>query len=481
MTPLWTATEAIAAAGGHTTSDWRATGVSIDSRTLEPGDLFVALTDVRDGHDFVARAFEAGAAAALVSRVLEDVPADSPLLIVDAVLPALRRLAAAARRRSDARIIGITGSVGKTSTKEMLRAVLSRQGRVHAAERSFNNHWGVPLTLARLPQDAEYAVIEIGTSHPGEVAPLARLAHLNLALVTTVAPAHLEAFGSIEGIAREKASIFEGLKAGGVALFHGELEVTPVLAAAAARVGARCYDFGHGTNRFCQLVDLQVTAEVTVARARIGDRPVLFKLPVPGRHFALNALMVLGAVDLLDLDLACATQALGNWRPPEGRGTHERLSLDPGDAAVSFELIDDAFNANPVSMVAALEALAAARPVDGIGQGGRGRRIAVLGDMLELGPDEHRLHAELVDCPSIQSIDVVHCVGPRMRTLYDRLPRAMRGRWVETAVELANSVRGLVDAGDVLLVKGSKGSKVSLVGDAVRGLGQPMPGNERQA
>ena len=476
--PLWTATEAAAATGGHLNTDWMADGVSIDTRTLEPGDLFVALKDARDGHDFVAAAFERGAAAALVSRVPEGIEANSPLLVVDDVLPALERLASKARSRSRAKAIGVTGSVGKTSTKEMLRSALSRQGRVHAAEKSFNNHWGVPLTLARLPREADFAVIEIGMNHPGEIAPLARLAALDLALVTAVAPAHLEAFDGIEGIAREKASIFEGLETGGVALFNGELAVTPILSSAAERIGVTQRDFGFGLERYCQLVEVQVTAEATVARARIGETSFMFMLSVPGRHFALNALATLGAAELLGLDLALAAQDLSSWRPPEGRGTRERLLLDSLSDEASFELIDDAFNANPASMEAALDALAVSQPIEGVGRIRRGRRIAVLGDMLELGEDQDRLHAELADCPSMRSLDVVHCVGPRMRTLYDCLPPEMRGSWAESAAELAKSANVLVDAGDVLLVKGSKGSRVSLVVDAVRELGRPM--NERE-
>ncbi|MCU0902179.1 MAG: Mur ligase family protein, partial [Cypionkella sp.] len=220
---LWTASDAAQATGGRSTTDWQANGVSIDTRTLQPGDLFVALKDVRDGHDFVAQALAKGAAAALVSHIPEDVPATAPLLIVPDVLQALAALGAAARARTAARVVGITGSVGKTSTKEMLRAILSGQGKTHAAEASYNNHWGVPLTLARMPADARFAVIEIGMSNPGEIAPLAALARLDVALVTTVAPAHLEAFESIEGIAHEKASIFDGLVPGGTAIFNADV------------------------------------------------------------------------------------------------------------------------------------------------------------------------------------------------------------------------------------------------------------------
>ena len=241
---LWTSTDAAKATGGRLTTGWQATGVSIDTRTLQPGDLFVALTDIRDGHDFVQAALDKGAAAALVSRIPQGVSATAPLLIVADVLQALEALGKAARARTQSRIVGVTGSVGKTSTKEMLRAILSGQGATHAAEASYNNHWGVPLTLARMPAVTRFAVVEIGMNHPGEIAPLARMARLDVAMITTVAPAHLEAFASVEGIAHEKASIFDGLVPGGTAVFNADIEWTPLLAAKARAVGAKPVTFG---------------------------------------------------------------------------------------------------------------------------------------------------------------------------------------------------------------------------------------------
>ena len=261
----WTSDDAARATGGRATRDWAATGVSIDTRSLQPGELFVALKDVRDGHDFVAQALEKGAAAALVSRIPEGVAADAPLVIVPDVLKALEALGAFARARTKARVVGITGSVGKTSTKEMLRAILAGQGRTHAAEASYNNHWGVPLTLARMPADADFAVIEIGMNHPGEIAPLARLARLDVAMVTTVAPAHLEAFDSVEGIAHEKASIFDGLVPGGIAVFNADIEWTPLLAAKAAAVGAVPVSFGASKGADFRLLSTQGTDEATVS------------------------------------------------------------------------------------------------------------------------------------------------------------------------------------------------------------------------
>ncbi len=467
---LWTAHEAAAATGGETTGDWTATGVSIDTRTMLSGDLFVALQAARDGHDFVAAALERGAAAALVSRRPADVPDDAPLLIVADVLTALEDLGRAARDRTAARVVGVTGSVGKTSTKEMLRAVLAPQGRTHAAEASYNNHWGVPLTLARMPRDTAYAVIEIGMSNPGEIAPLSRLAQPHVAMVTTVAAAHLEAFDGLDGIAREKAQIMAGLVPGGVAILNGVVETRDILRAHAKAQNIAVQSFG-GADCDWVLEDVRISAAATVIAATHGDAEYLMKLSVPGRHFALNALAVLAAAEALGADPVRAAQDIAAWVPPSGRGTREVLTLDAGSAEETLDLIDDAFNANPTSMSAALEVLAAAAPRDGVGRIFKGRRVAILGDMLELGPEEIALHAALAEDPHVQQLDLVHCVGPRMQALHAALPEARRGLWAETAAALTGKVAQMVDAGDVVLVKGSKGSFVSQIVDAIRKLG----------
>jgi UDP-N-acetylmuramoyl-tripeptide--D-alanyl-D-alanine ligase len=473
MTALWTSEDAVAATGGRSTTRWEAAGVSIDTRALRPGELFVALKDQRDAHDFVAEALAKGAAAALVSRIPEGVASDAPLLIVPDVLKGLWDLAAAARARTHARVVGVTGSVGKTSTKDMLRTVLGGQGRTHAAEASYNNHWGVPLTLARMPADTEFAVIEIGMNHPGEIAPLARLAGLDLALITIVAPAHLEAFESIEGIAREKASIMDGLKSGGTAILPADLAVSPILLSKAVEVGASIVRFGTSEDAEYRLSGVTLTPDATVVRAIAQGEPRLFKVRTPGRHFAPNALAVLAAADALGLNSTIATCDIGQWAPPPGRGTRERIVMDIVEDK-SFELIDDAFNANPASMAAGLDLLAVIPPTDGVGRVGTGRRIAILGDMLELGQTELELHAEIARHPQIKAIAVIHCVGPRMRALHAALALSQRGQWVETAAELVPQVRQLVDAGDIVLVKGSKGIKVSAVVDAFRKLGQAV-------
>jgi len=469
---LWTSDEARSATGGQGATDWQASGVSIDTRTIRPGELFVALKDVRDGHDFVAQALEKGAAGALVSHVPEGVSPDAPLLIVDDVLEALVALGRAARARTPAQVIAVTGSVGKTSTKEMLRAALGGQGRVHAAEKSFNNHWGVPLTLARMPRNADYAVIEIGMNHPGEIAPLARMARPHVALVTTVAAAHMAAFEDLAGIAREKASVFEGLEPGGTAIVNGDLETTPILTKTAAAHDAKLVLFGETAGTTYRLEHVQLSPDATVARCASPEGVLTFKLATPGRHFARNAMAVIATVDALQADMGVAMSDLGRWHPPAGRGTRERLVLDPVVDGMVLDLIDDAYNANPTSMAAALDVLAAQMPVDGVGRVSRGRRIAVLGDMLELGEDEARLHAALADLEAMQAVALVHCVGPRMQNLHAALPADKRGQWCDSAQDMAARMRGLVDAGDVVLVKGSLGSRVGLVVDAIRKLGQ---------
>lgn len=470
MSALWSSSDAQIATGGELRgARWHATGVSIDTRTLEPGDLFVALKADRDGHEFVSAALEKGAAAALVSNVPEGVPGDAPLLIVDDVLTGLEKLGIAARDRTQARVVAITGSAGKTSTKEMLGHVLAHQGKTHIAQASYNNHWGVPLTLARMPRETEYAVIEIGMSAPGEIAPLSRITRPHIAVVTTVAPAHLAAFKNVEGIAFEKAAIFEGLEENGVALFNADVEGTPILNAVAKEFAGRRIGFGEKGDAVLQAEKIVLTADSSVVEGHFAGTPFLFKVGAPGRHFAMNALAVYGVAHLVGADTSIAACDLATWGAPAGRGMRERIILDPVED-FSIQLIDDAFNANPASMKAALEVLATIEPETGQGRIAQGRRIAILGDMLELGPNEAALHAEVADLPSLNKVDRVDCVGSRMRTLYDALPSEKRGRAVDTAQELVKDAHRLIDAGDVVLVKGSKGSRVSLLVDALRSL-----------
>jgi UDP-N-acetylmuramoyl-tripeptide--D-alanyl-D-alanine ligase len=470
---LWTAAEAADATGGLAHGGWVATGVAIDTREMAPGDLFVALTgENRDGHAFVARALAAGAAAAMVARVPEGVPADAPLLVVDDTLAALGRLGAAGRARTAARVIAVTGSVGKTSTKEMLRTMLAGQGPTHAPTRSFNNHWGVPLTLARMPAATAFAVIEIGMNHAGEITPLSRLARPHVALIINVEPVHLEHLGSIEAIADAKAEIFAGLEPDGVAVLNADNPHFARLAAAAAP--HRVVAFGRAASDFT-LEEARVVGQATLMRARIAGRQVAVKIGAPGLHFALNALGALAAIETVGGDIARAALALAAWTPLGGRGSRELIALGPAGMDGVVTLLDESYNANPASMRAALAVLAASPRSDGMGRITRGRRLAFLGDMLELGPDETAFHAALAELPEIAAIDRVHCCGRRMQALHAALPRAKRGLWCPDSAALAVEVAKAVDAGDVVMVKGSLGARMARVVEAVRGLGSAVP------
>jgi len=482
VTALWTRDAALAATGGASARDWTATGVSIDSRSLVPGDLFVALRDVRDGHAFVADAFARGAAAALVSRVPEGLSGEAPLLVVPDVLEGLRALARAARARSRGQVVAVTGSVGKTGAKEMLRTALAGQGaRVHAAEKSFNNHWGVPLTLARLPRDADFAVIEIGMNAPGEIEPLARLARPHVALVTTVAAVHLAAFADLRGIAREKAAIWRGLEPGGTAVVPRDVDTYPVLLRIARRAGARPLRFGATGRPEFRLVEARSTETGVTVDARARGVPFLFKLGAPGRHLAMNALGVLAAVEALGGDLARACIALAAWQPPDGRGARVRIALGPGGLDGSIDLVDESYNANPAAVAAAFEVFATMQPEDGVGRVARGRRVAFLGDMLELGQAEAEMHAALAGLQALDAVSVVHCCGPRMRALHEALPRGKRGEWFADAAAMAARAGRLLDAGDIALVKGSNGSRMRLVVDAILKMGEARPAGAREA
>ena len=456
---LWTAAEAAEATGGHATGDWSVNGVSIDTRTIKPGDLFVALKAARDGHDFVSQALEKGAGAALVSRIPEGVSEDAPLLIVEDVQTGLEALGQAARARSDARVVGVTGSVGKTSTKEMLATILSGQGRTHASVASYNNHWGVPLTLARMPRDTEYAVIEIGMNHPGEIGPLARQARPHVALVTTVAAVHLEAFESVAGIAQEKAAIFEGLTDNGSAIVNADIEHADILRDCAGERSAKIVDLCTQAQGYA-LKDVVQSADAVRATASADDKPITFDVQSAGTHFAMNALGALAACVELGVDLDQAIAGLRQWSPVKGRGVRETLSLAGGG---QIELLDDSYNANPTSMAAALDVLAAAE--------GK-RRIAFLGDMKELGSAELAMHAAMADVDAMARVDQVHCIGPLMKALHDALPAGKRGLWFETSDEMAAHLPDLIQDQDVVLAKGSLSMALARIVDGLRKMGQ---------
>lgn len=448
---LWTAQEVASATGGQIRSDWVVSGISIDSRTISEGDLFIALTAARDGHEFVASALERGAAAAMVSHIPEGMQDDLRLVLVDDVQTGLEALGRSGRARMAGRVLAITGSVGKTSAKEMARFALSGQGNVHIAEASYNNHWGVPLTLARMPADTDYAVIEIGMNHPGETAPLAMMARPHVALITTIAPAHLEAFpDGLEGIAREKSYIFKGVEAGGTAVIPKGLPQSGLMEGIATDLGLRVVGFGP------QTATDNLTGE--------GQTHALgLTLPGAGQHMAQNALGVMAACVALGINPPEVVQGISRWSPVSGRGAVEVI----GDLTV----IDDSFNANPASLSAGLAMLASRE--------GEGRRVAILGEMLELGEDAEAFHAAIADDPAMASVDIVHSSGPLMCALMEALPPAKRGLWVASSDAFVERLPELTMAGDIVLIKGSKSSRVSQVVDALRHASQ-IAGTERK-
>ncbi len=463
--PLWTSEAADAATGGRSGAPWSANGVSIDTRSLAPGDLFVALKDVRDGHDFVGAAFEAGACAALVNRRPEGVADDKPLLIVPDVLKGLEGFARAARARTNARVIGVTGSVGKTGAKEMLRACLSPSGATHAPEKSFNNHWGVPLTLARMPVATDFAAIEMGMNHRDEIAPLSRLACPDVAIITTIAPVHLAAFASETDIAYAKSEIMQGLTPSGAVIMNCDNPHFNRLRAVARTRGQKVIGFGAADHADMRMESVRIVDRSTIVKCVMHGRELMFKIGSPGRHLAMNALAVLAAVDAVGADLGRAALALSTWTTPDGRGSRLRIALGEAGIDGAVELIDESYNANPTSARAALEVLGTATVE------AKGRRIACLGDMLELGADEASLHAGLSDADELAKVDQVHTCGPLMKHLHEALPAAKRGAWFENSEEMAAQIGRKLDAGDVVMVKGSLGSRMAKVVSAIKHMG----------
>lgn len=456
---LWTAEAIARATGGRADGDFQAAGVSIDTRTLEAEDLFVALAGVRDGHEFLEQAFAKGAAGALVSR---SVPG-RPTVIVDDVQLALERLGHAARDRSAARRGAVTGSVGKTSVTQAVRAGLELVGAAHSSVKSYNNHIGVPLTLARMPAETQRAVFEIGMNHAGEIDPLSRMVRPHAALVTTVGPVHVENFSDGEaGVAQAKAEIFAGLEPGGVAILNADDRWFDLLRGEAERVGARIATFGSAPTCEARLLSVEDAGEGgTRVRARMHGAELEFALLQSGRHWGLNSLAVLLMLEALEVRLETGIAALEGFAPLEGRGA-VRLVHGPDGA---FTLIDESYNANPVSMAAALRTLGA-RPASG-------RRIAALTDMLELGPEGPRFHAEIAEAVEAAGVDLVFCAGPLMASLHDALPATRRGGYAEHAAALAPRVAAEARPGDLIMVKGSNGSRASAIAQALLALDRP--------
>ncbi|HEV2562974.1 MAG TPA: UDP-N-acetylmuramoylalanyl-D-glutamyl-2,6-diaminopimelate--D-alanyl-D-alanine ligase [Rhizomicrobium sp.] len=460
MSALWTSADAEAATLGRATRAFDVAGLSIDTRTLQPGDLYVALKgDTRDGHDFVKAAFAAKAAAALVSRKPDGV-AEEPLLMVANTLRGLEDMTRASRARSHAKIVAVTGSAGKTTTKEMLRLAFGALGQTHASAASYNNHWGVPLSIASMPRDAQFGIFEIGMNHFGEIRPLVGFARPHAALVTTIAPAHLEFFGTCEAIADAKSEIFEGIVPGGAALIPADSSYADRLKARAKQAGvSRILTFGEKTGSDARLIATSQIESGMKLDAQILGRPLSFRIGAPGAHIASNAMGALLAVAAVDGDLLNAAAALSSFSALKGRGARFRVSVGDGSA----EVIDESYNANPASMAAALALLGSAQT--------KGRRIAVLGDMLEMGPDGPTHHAALARDIEAARVDLVFANGAQMKSLWDVLPASRRGAYGEKSVDIASALMSALRAGDVVLVKGSLGSRMAVIIDALKARG----------
>jgi UDP-N-acetylmuramoyl-tripeptide--D-alanyl-D-alanine ligase len=458
--PLWTLGEIAKAAPGTTlgAAATPVSGCSIDSRSLAPGDAFVAIRGPnRDGHAFVAAALEGGAACAIVDNSFSQGD-EQRLVRVSDTLEALNGLGRAARERArNTKVIAVTGSAGKTGTKEALRHALGPSGSVHASAKSFNNHWGVPLSLANMPKDVRFGVFELGMNHAGEIDALTRLARPHIAIVTTVAPVHLGYFRSVEEIADAKAEIFRGLEAGGAAVINRDSPYFQRLKDHALRCGATIVGFGEAPEADARLLDVTLGPDGSNVSAEILGETVAYRLGAPGRHLVQNSLAVLAAAKLAGADLASAAGALAGLEAQAGRGRRNVIATKPPMA-----IVDESYNANPASMRAALATLGL------IPRGEYRRRVAVLGDMLELGPEGPGLHRELAEFIDGAGVDVVFACGELMGSLYEALPASRRGAYAKTSEELGPKLLEAVGPGDAIMVKGSLGSRMGPLVEALK-------------
>ena len=460
MTTQWSAEDIAAATKGTTSGRWTAHSVSIDTRTLEQDALFVALPGSQvDGHEFVSAALEKGAVAALVSKPVAGVD-PARLVLVGNVEKALQDLGIAARARSRAKFIGITGSVGKTGAKDMLATALAAIGSVYATKGNLNNHLGVPLNLANLPLDIDFAVLEMGMNHPGEIAPLSQWVKPHVALITNVEAVHIEFFPGVAAIADEKATIFDGMGGAGTAIVNADNAHFPRIKKYAEKQGLdRVLSFGTGTNANCQLVDYHIRDTHTAIEAIIAGTTLSYMIGAIGKHWAMTSVAVLGIIDALGCDLPRTAAALQYFKEPKGRGQTKRLAIKSG----YLRLVDDSYNASAVSIKGAVEKIAEMRDASKE----KIRTIVVLGDMLELGEHAEDMHIGLVPTLVNNQMDLVFAAGTFMRKLYDALPESMQGAYRATSRELAPVVVEQLRANDLILVKGSRGSRMDLVAHAI--------------
>ena len=441
MTALWTSEEIATATGGKASQSFEVSGVTFDSREVGPGDLFVAMPGtVYDGHKFVDAAFEAGAAGVIVSQ-----PVAGPHVLVEDTFAALQALGRASRERSRATIIGVTGSVGKTSTKEALYAALDRNrpGKVHRSVKSYNNHTGVPLSLSRMPRDAEFAVLEMGMNNKGEIAALTRQVRPHVALITAIAPAHIENLGSMEAIADAKAEIFEGLEAGGTAIVPNDTPHRDRLVKAARRHADSIITFGGGDADVHAVHAVTADGGGSLISAALLERELTFTISQRGEHWVTNSLAVLAAVEAVGADVAVAGLALADLGGLKGRGERHIIEVRGGEVL----LIDESYNANPASMAATLKSLGEEPEV--------ARRVAVLGPMRELGEHSAQLHAGLAPAVCNAHVDQLILIGDEMRPLAEKVIGNISLDLVANVDEATEALRRIVRPGDAVLVKAS--------------------------
>lgn len=452
---VWNTKEAEEATLGKANNNWEATSVSIDSRSVKPGDLFIAIKGEHfDGHHFVKQALEQGAVAAVVSHIPDNVPDGAPLLVVDDTFKALEGLGRYARKRTHAKVIAVTGSVGKTSTKEMLKVTLEPQGNVYATTGNLNNHLGVPLSLARMPKNTDFGVFELGMNHAGEIASLTRIAKPDVAIITTVAPAHLEFFDSVEAIADAKGEIFQGVTTGGCAIINRDNPHYKRLLRLANEAGIT-HIKSFGTNEDSTFHVVAATTDVDGSRVtlRTPAQTITYTLGLSGKHQACNSAAVLAAVEAVGGSLEKAAHALASLSSQGGRGKEYVVKLAQGVCLV----IDDSYNASPASMQAALALLGERKQASG------GRAIAVLGDMLELGNTSAELHKALTQDIKTNRIDKVYTAGEYMQAMYDTLPSEKKGGAFASSDLIGEAVLHYLQPGDVVLVKGSRGIQMEKV------------------
>lgn len=446
-TPLWKSDVVERVTGGVSTGHWVATGFSIDSRTVVQGDVFLCLKGpLFDGHDHVREARERGAVAAIVHH---DVDGDIPVVRVGDTYEALKALAVESRRRTKAKLIGVTGSFGKTSTKEALKLVLGHQGKVIASQRSYNNFWGVPLTLCQLPEDYDYGVIEIGMNYPNEITPLSQLVRPDVCLVTTVERMHIENCGSYEGVADAKSEIFDGMSRGAPAVLKKDNLMFERMESRAKLKGLEVITFGADPTADARLIDTKIVENRLHVKAVIGSRDLEYCVPAVGEHWAYNSLGLLSVVWLLGANVELAAASLSQFQLLDGRGAIKEIPFCDGKVII----LDESYNAGPGSMIAALRTLGRLTP------GERGRRIAVLGDMGELGDQSRDLHVSLKEHIMENNIDVVFATGEKMHDLYQVLEVNHQGYHNNDLEIFASEVANNIRSGDVVMVKGSRGMR----------------------